>query len=361
VLPSGNTFLERMHRVLPPPEEEGEPLEVRWRLQPNDRTPSYLELWFGESFDPVGYVIELWSPGNTLHYCLPITINDTVQNGAGDPFKPVDLHLRKPDVSKSDVGKPDVIGQLSIDQHRSNRWRALVVLGPTEPEPACFPPVMAGEWRLVIRQGDGARPIDEPVYCWIQRAADPESLRSGSRQSYFDEPQNILYTRRGDLREVDTGGASVRRFGSLSGIATGAKSLVVGGYRLGAGLVSSLKYARPSLYSSAGERDLGWPRRHVDCSSMSDRSRVLPGTIAAGVRSGSRSLLIGTSTAAPFVARQLAETFTTAPDAEVRGAESENYLPLLHDNYPAAYEPVIRERLGKVRVPPHWQPGVELK
>jgi hypothetical protein len=220
---------------------------------------------------------------------------------------------------------------------------------------------MAGEWRLVIRQGDGARPIEKPVYCWIQRAADPESLRSGSRQSYFDEPRNILYTRRGDLREVDSAGATVRRFGSLSGIATGAKSLVVSGYRLGAGLVSSLTDARPSLYSSAGERDQGWLQRHVDCSSMSDRSRVLPGTIAAGVRSGSRSLLIGTSSAAPFVARKLAEIFTTAQDADVRCAESENYLPLLHDNYSADHEPAIRARLGKVRVPPHWQPGVELK
>jgi hypothetical protein len=91
---------------------------------------------------------------------------------------------------------------------------------------------------------------------------------------------------------------------------------------------------------------------------MSDRSRALPGTIAAGVRSGSRSFVQGTSTAAPFVARQLAETFTTAQDVDVRRAEPENYLPLLHDKYPADHEPVIRARLGKVRVPPHWQPEV---
>ncbi|WP_027546954.1 hypothetical protein [Bradyrhizobium sp. WSM2254] len=351
VLPAGNIFLERTHGVIPPPSEDEEPLEVRWRLQPNDRTPSYLELWFGKSFDPAGYIIDLWDPCNTLRMSIPISIDDTVQNDAGDPFKPVDLY----------EGDFAVIGQVSVDQHRGNRWRLLVVLAPTEPEDISRPPVMSGEWRVVIRPGAEARPIDEPIYCWVQRAADPESLRSGSRQSYFDDPRNIRYTRRGDLREVDTAGAFVRRFGSLNGIATGAKSLVVGGYRLGAGLASSLKYARPSRYSSAGSREHGWLRRHVDCSSMSERSRALPGTIAAGVRSGSRSFVQGTSTAAPFVARQLAEIFTTAQDADIRRAEPANYLPLLHDKYPAADDPVIRARLGKIRVPPHWQPGVEPK
>ncbi|WP_315766896.1 MULTISPECIES: hypothetical protein [unclassified Bradyrhizobium] len=350
VLPAGNTFLERMHGVIPPPSEDEEPLEVRWRVQPNDRTPSYLELWFGESFDPVGYVVEVWDPGDKQRISVRVTVEDTVQKGAGDPFTPVDLY----------EGDFAIIGQVSFDKHRGNRWRLLVALAPTEPEDISRPPVMSGEWRVVIRPGDGARPITEPVYCWVQRAADPESLRSGSRQSYFDDSRDMLYTRRGDLREADSAGAFVRRFGTLNGIATGRKSLVVGGYRLGAGLASSLNYARPSRYSSAGSPDqASAPQKEVDCSSMSDRSRALPGTIAAGVRSGSRSIVQGTSVAAPFVARQLAETFTIAHDIDVRRAEPENYLPLLHDKYPAAHDPGISARLGKVRVPPHWQPGVE--
>ncbi|CAL75153.1 hypothetical protein BRADO1250 [Bradyrhizobium sp. ORS 278] len=349
VLPSGNTFLERTHGVIPPPSEDEEPLEVRWRLQPNGRTPSYLELWFGKSFDPVGYVVDVWDPGNTLRKSLTFTREDTVQNGEGDQIKPGDIY-------QGDIA---VVGQVSFDLHRGNRWRLLVVLGPTEPEPVCVPPVMSGEWRVVIRRGPQAGSINEPVHCWIQRAADPESLRSGSRQSYFDDAGNIRYTRRGDLREADSPGAFVRRFGSLNGIATGATSLVVGGYRLGQGLGSSLKDARPSRYSSAGSRDQDWQLGRVDCSSMSDRSRVLPGTIAAGVRSGSRSHLQGTSAAAPLVARQLAEIFSTAPDEDIRRAERENYLPLLHDKYPSDPAPLTGVRLGKVLVPPHQQPGIE--
>jgi hypothetical protein len=346
VLPAGNIFLERMHGLVRPPKTD-KPLEVRWRLQPNGRTPSYLELWFDES--PVGHVIEIWDPCDKLRISVPITVKDPLQNDAGDPLQHCDLY----------EGDFAIIGQVSVDYHRSNRWRVLVVLAPTEPEDISRPRVISGEWRVVIRHEGKVRRLNEPVYCWIQRAADPESLRSGSRQSYFDDQRNVRYTRRGELREVDTKGAFVRRFGSLNGLATGVTSLVVAGYRLGAGLASGLKHARPSRYSSAGPVEPGWLRRGVDCSSMSDRSRALPGTIATGVRSGSRSLLLGTSAAAPFVARQLVEIFTTARDTDVQHAEPENYRPLLRGYKDSGgHDPLIKARLGRVRVPPHWQPGI---
>jgi hypothetical protein len=85
-------------------------------------------------------------------------------------------------------------------------------------------------------------------------------------------------------------------------------------------------------------------------------------------------LLEGTSGAAPFVARQLAETFTTATDADVQDAASHNYRSLLRgfkegdrkddptigdgDCTPENREHLLA-RLGAVRVPPHRQPGIE--
>ena len=46
VLPSGNTFETRMHgRILPTRFIDGA-FSFKWRIQPNDRTSSYLELWF---------------------------------------------------------------------------------------------------------------------------------------------------------------------------------------------------------------------------------------------------------------------------------------------------------------------------
>jgi len=45
--------------------------------------------------------------------------------------------------------------------------------------------------------------IDYPIHCWIQRATDFESFRSGSRQSYFDEYayESTRFTPQGDLAE----------------------------------------------------------------------------------------------------------------------------------------------------------------
>src|SRR5262249_11441002 len=138
----------------------------------------------------------------------------------------------------------------------------------------------------------------------------------------------------GDFNEEDTEGAFVRRFGSLNGLATERLALDVAGYRLASGLFPNLKDARPSLYSSAGTLDPGWPKGHRAVSSMSHPSRVLPGPTAAGVRSGSLSRVQGTSTAAPFVARQLATIFTTASNRKVKDAEPDNYRSLLRGYRP---------------------------
>jgi hypothetical protein len=259
------------------------------------------------------------------------------------------------------------IGQISADKHRGDRWRVLVIMAPTEPEDAGLPGAESGKWTVAIKRSAPAGPLDPPVHCWIQRAADPESLRSGSRQSYFDDPKDVRYELDGDLREQDSHGALVRRFGSLNGLATGGTSLIVAGYRLGAGLGSGLEEARPARYSSAGSLPPAGLEVQVACSSMSDRSRVLAGTQAAGVRSGARSGLQGTSTAAPFVARRLATIFTTAGDDDVHDAERDNYRPLLSGyGDPSGYagasggnQDLARARLGTVRVAPHWQPGIE--
>jgi hypothetical protein len=123
---------------------------------------------------------------------------------------------------------------------------------------------------------------------------------------------------------------------------------------------SSLKSALPAPYSAAGPLDYEWLEAEVACSSMSDRSKVLFGTVAAGVRSGSCSLLQGTSAAAPFVARQLAEAFVTEDDGPVKRAARENYRTLLAGEY-GGNDAERRARLGDVLVAPHRQPGVDVK
>jgi Subtilase family len=354
VLASGNTFLDKLHGTIREADLQNDAAAFPWRIQPNDRAPCYLELWFFRGFNPQGYTIELLDPRGGRHsYPLEIIAPPT----GADPGKTSALLVDK-----------KLVGQVSADMHRADdpnrpdepqtgRLRVLVIMAPTEPEDDSLPGLPAGKWTVLVKRDESAAPLDEPIQCWIQRSADPDMLRTGSRQSYFDDLEDLDYNLDGSRRESDTEDAFVRRFGSLNGLATGGTSLVVGGYRLGRGLESSLRYARPSSYSCAGTLDYGWPETEVACSSMSDRSKVLPGTVAAGVRSGSLSFVQGTSAAAPFVARQLAEAFVTEEDGRVKKAERENYRPLLAGEY-AGNEAERRARLGEVLVPPHRQPGV---
>jgi len=394
VLPAGNTFLDRLHGLISEDDFVNESAAFHWRVQPNDRTSSYLELWFSQGFNPQGYRIELWDPRGRLQSSFNIDINQGTRTSPGDP--------NKLDAILNDTHQQ--VGQISVDLHRSNgapftqgstgRYRVLIVLAPTDPEDPKLPRADAGKWTVVIQRGVEAL-ADTPIHCWIQRSADPEQLRSGSRQSYFEDYayEHTASTPQGDISEVDHK-TFVQRFGTLNGLATGRTTLVVGGYRLGAGLGSSIACARPARYSAAGvlpdhgaaentdappcpvgpRAAAAWPDKQVNASSMSDRSRALPGTIAAGVRSGSLSLVQGTSAAAPFVARKLAEIFTIADAAEIAKWQDSNYLTLISNDLAKATEraagapdpdcvqpsdDTTEARLGKVRVPPHWQPGVE--
>jgi hypothetical protein len=374
VLPSGNTFLERLHGRIHDLDFHEGAASFRWRIQPNDRTPSYLELWFPKGFVPSGYAIELYDPWRRLRMRFPIEPHTS--STGGDPGNALDL----PD----DDGRP--VGQISVDihradaaddEHKTGRFRVLVIMAPTEPENPRLPGIESGKWTVVITRNSSAMRLDHSIYCWIQRAADPDNLRSGSRQSYFDDLKDVRYGLDGDLKEEDTEDAFVRRFGSLNGLATGSASLVVAGFRLGAGLGSTLEDARPARYSAAWKLKAGELEAKVACSSMSDRSRVLTGTIAAGVRSGALSYVQGTSTAAPFVARRLATVFVTAEDRYVQNATAENYRSLLSDYYTlnsnegttsrnedmmsSGDEGLTKARLGTVRVPPHWQPGLNIE
>jgi hypothetical protein len=285
------------------------------------------------------------------------------------------------------------IGQVSAEQHRPRCWRILVVTVPSEPEDSDLPGIEAGIWKIrITRAGKEAQALKDPIRCWIQRDSDPTTLRSGARQSYFDDPRDVrydlgaLFPKHGRLiseasgapREKDSRAALVRRFGSLNGLAAIPSAISVAGFRLGAGSDAALKQLRPASYSCAGTQRDGWPKVRVSCASMSDRSNVLAGTVAAGVRSGARSVMNGTSAAAPFVARQLATIFVSASDEAVERAEEKekarsrariqragkdeegesNYQSLLTGEELARYKSLRRDRFGKRLILPDRQPGV---
>jgi len=329
VLPTGNSFLDRLHVSIPDDKFVGKRVTIPWRLQPNDRTPNYLEIWFPKQFKPLGYTVSVADPSGVEFRALRVGL------ARGEANRIVAFH----DDSNGQIG------QMSVDE-RNDRWRVLIVTAPSDPCPAHLPAVRAGLWQVTISRDTDAERLPQPIHGWIQRDTDPISLRSGARQSYFDDPDNLRFDRRGAPSELDTPRALVKRFGSLNGLATSEVAIAVAGFRRReAGQGGNVTASR---YSCAGTEDVG----RVSCASLSDRTAVLAGTVAAGTRSGSRSILQGTSVAAPLVARQLAEAFASAEISNERIAETQsgNYLALVPGPRPGTDDPRF-VRLGGVLVP----------
>nr|MEC9421165.1 hypothetical protein [Pseudomonadota bacterium] len=315
VIPSGNSFQDRLHAVIEGDRlsQKGAKFDLLWRLQPNDRTPNYLEIWFPETTNDGDFNISLFAPDGSLanmQVFIPISkqLKTSSHGDARDVDGVFDHKLRK-------------IGQISADTFRGTRKRLLICLAPTEvqvnPGNVSAPPAAdAGLWKVSIeRNRDEA--LSEPVLAWIQRDDDPEFLKSGGRQSYFDMPDYRRFDDEGKLKDNDriaiaqSAESVVRRFGTLNGVATGKTTTVIAGYRGTSGNGYRVSKGVPVDYSSAGpsEDSRGNFDKSVSACGLVEFGSATPGIIAIGTRSGALGRLIGTSIAAPQAARQLARSF----------------------------------------------------
>ena len=157
-----------------------------------------------------------------------------------------------------------------------------------------------GDWTI----GVAGVPHHAEVHAYVARSDPNMGVRTGARLSHFVDP-TWERTRSASASctrvngEFDKSGSLIRRFGTLNGIATARDSdvHVAGGYVILDG--------RKSPYSSAGPARPGplaiasVPDYLLPC----DESYALQGIRAGGSRSGSVFRLIGTSAAAPQLAR----------------------------------------------------------
>ena len=274
VMPTGNTFAREMHARIPAGAMGQGAVRLGWRLHPDDRTSSYLEIWLPQGFDPSGWQVRVTPPsGSRLDAGASIDISpDPAFDQSGDPRRYVEM--------ESD-GKN--LGQLSVDKHRGTRWRVLIAVIPTA-ETGQGRRLASGLWQIEIDPGQGRRLApDQALELWLQRDDDPVLMRMGGRQSRIEAAPDL-----------------VSGFGSLSAICGSPNATRVAGH-IG-------RSERPAAYSSGG--GLAWEGATLSAlgaqpsfSAASDQDISRPGIPSIGCVSGSGARIVGTSAAAALASR----------------------------------------------------------
>jgi hypothetical protein len=274
VVPTGNSFESRLHARINNTHFIDGKAQIGWRLQPDDRTSSYLEIWLPEDLDPTEWVVRVEPPpgitsitGNSISF-QP----DSALGPVGDPRRFVEMEIDGLNV-----------GQLSVDFHRGSRWRFMLAMIPTA-ETGTGRRLPSGLWRIEIAHRDGAKlGPDQVIAVWVQRDDDPGVMRMGGRQSTLEGAPGLVLTD-----------------GTLSAIATTPSVTRVAGFIADA--------RSPARYSSAGGVEVSGSRERAwgvqpSFAAASDQGRMRPGLPSIGSVSGSRARLIGTSAAAALASR----------------------------------------------------------
>lgn len=331
VLPAGNSRQSRTHTRLSKTffNISGGKVELNWRVQPDDLTDSYLHIWLpadGTDKPPIAnrVKVSVIAPNGNDSPELSEYVEPELTNDQADLNPYIDYLVGSEQVCRLSNG---------FKGDKTNRSYYSIVTKPTANNgnyknggrPKSAP---SGVWKVVIRDVD--LPSDAIVECWIERDNTALGYRPRGRQSYFDDP---LYERfdiksKPVLHDNDET-STIRRSGTLSSMATGKKTIVVGAmYR---------KELTIADYSSCGPGSIPFgssvpSRKGPDLATVSDDSRVHVGIPGTGTRSGSVVYLNGTSVAAPLVARAIADLSTAGqlPNREqIRTMvdESDDVLP----------------------------------
>lgn len=283
MLPAGNSHLSRCHATYDF-QRGGQVETLFWRLQPNDLTPSRVEIW-----------LPFRSGGG------PSRVELTVSPPGGPESPPIDENASTVLKLKSGRGT-----YCQIEYRRlaapTSRGRFVVVAHPTDDLDPQAPTAPAGLWAIKLKKTSSTG--QEIVQAWIQRDESLYGYPRRGRQSYFDDERYTRYDHAGRAIETDDPACPVQRAGLLNSIATGREAIVIGGY-----VRATRKTAE---YSAAGPitpplGNVSASRSGPDALAPTDDAVAHGGVLAAGSRSGAVVAMNGTSVATPQTARWIAD------------------------------------------------------
>ena len=322
VMPTGNNFDQAMHGQVTKADMATGSYAFGWKLLPDDRTSSYVEIWLPEGMNPEGYTVSVTPPpgyalsgGGHIDISADETLDDdTDPNKSGDPRRFTELEMNG-----------ENIGQLSVDFHRSSRWRVLVALIPTISTRGQSRRAPSGNWRIEIHQNTGDELAeDQQINVWVQRDDDPASLNTGGRQSRLvDLTDTSASEPRHPLRQYSETLGFIRGYGGMNGVASSPDVTRIAGYVAATGKVSH--YSGASGLTLKTDGSAGHWGAATTYTAVADNSRLMPGTPSIGVRSGSGTRLAGTSGASPAASRIMVLNASVGADAT---AQMTGPLPL---------------------------------
>lgn len=261
---SGNSYGSQAHAAF----EVQSGGDFEWVIPPDGKAPTFLEVWWPPAMPEGAIVLNLRAPTGEVF---------TVAGANGQQTLGTYGH-----VVLVDQNPRGVVAMVTVEATES-------LLNPRG---------LAGRWHLSVAAVGTAPAVSSSlIHVYVARADHNMGAHRRGKATYLtdaalDQARFVEPARRFD----EVPGSRVRRRGTLNGVGTGTLAWTVGGYRH-----SDLA---PAPYtSSGGSRGA---RAMPDASCITDRSPVRQGIRAAAVRSGTKVLLIGTSTAAPQLARKVA-------------------------------------------------------
>jgi hypothetical protein len=284
-VPAGNAYQARTHAngVL----KKNKPKHLHWRVQPDDHSQSFLELWFEDRKSAhrtlKGLSITLTPPG--AHHSLPAM--PLGQSGVWPSVQAPQCAVMFPE--RSALGRPGVCAVIALAPTAS--WFGHPVL------------TQAGVWQVTLCHSQRR---DVVFDAYIERddvalgAAD-----TGARQSHLESRRYDHSAGLHGLVDHPDNKTLVRRSGTFNDIATGPHTVAVGGTRFFHDPQSQMALYSPRLPDPDQARPARAQVKKVpDQFAMSDEHAALWGVRGAGTRSGAQARLVGTSMATPQVARR---------------------------------------------------------
>jgi hypothetical protein len=284
VIPAGNAYQDRTHAnaQLNPRASA----TLHWRVQPDDHSQSFLELWFedaGRAEAELKHLeIVLTPPGAAK----PLKAMKIGHSGTWPTSAAPQCAVLFP--KKSALGAPGACAVLALAPTAS--WFPGTVLA------------RPGVWAINVVNKSAHTVIMD---AYVERDDVPLGVAStGARQSYLEDP---CYDTEGGLDgfiDQPDNPSLVRRSGTFNDLASGAGTASVGGIRYFASCEDPMaRYSPRSPDPDAGRPERANVQKVPDRFAVSDDHATLWGVRAAGTRSAAVVRLVGTSMAAPQVAR----------------------------------------------------------